>query len=59
MKYLKAENNSLQDISETKFLFIHISQSFFVEVRPYQDDYGLHWLVINVLPESDFILNYV
>ncbi|PZO40515.1 MAG: hypothetical protein DCF19_11470 [Pseudanabaena frigida] len=29
--------------------------TLFVEVAPYQDDFGLDWLLVTVIPDSDFI----
>lgn len=31
------------------------SQPHFVQVRPYQDELGLDWLIVVVVPESDFL----
>lgn len=30
-------------------------QSVFVQVKPWQDKYGLDWLIVSVIPESDFV----
>ncbi|NER82288.1 MAG: PAS domain S-box protein [Leptolyngbya sp. SIO1D8] len=30
-------------------------QHYFANVSPYQDDYGLDWLIVTVVPESDFM----
>lgn len=42
------ENHTFEFIDEN-------NQRFFAHVFPYQDQYGLDWLIITVLPEADFI----
>lgn len=42
------ENHTFQFIAEN-------NQRYFAHVYPYQDKYGLDWLIISVLPESEFI----
>jgi PAS domain S-box-containing protein len=34
---------------------VHNQQRQFVQVTPYQDAYGLDWLIVIVVPESDFM----
>lgn len=35
--------------------FIHNRQTFFTQVIPYRDAYGLDWLIVAIVPESDFM----
>ncbi len=43
-------------ISSTQQLRLTIAgQRDFVQIIPYQDEYGLDWLVVTVIPESDFM----
>ncbi|MFB2938618.1 diguanylate cyclase domain-containing protein [Aerosakkonemataceae cyanobacterium BLCC-F154] len=37
------------------FSFIYKRERQFIRVLPYQDKYGLDWLVIIIIPESDFM----
>ena len=46
---------SLQTISESQLLRPSLSQKPFVKVTPYRDDYGLDWLIVTVIPESEFM----
>jgi diguanylate cyclase (GGDEF)-like protein/PAS domain S-box-containing protein len=46
---------SLQAISQSQILRPSLSQNPFVKVTPYRDDYGLDWLVVTVIPESEFM----
>ncbi|MCP2729486.1 ATP-binding protein [Limnofasciculus baicalensis] len=32
-----------------------LREDYFIRVIPYQDDYGLDWLIVTVVPESDFM----
>ncbi len=34
-----------------------LGKSYYLRVIPYQDDYGLDWLIVAVVPESDFMGN--
>ncbi|MEM9543615.1 MAG: ATP-binding protein, partial [Cyanobacteria bacterium P01_E01_bin.42] len=45
----------LQAITEAEFLRPQLPQQPFVRLRPYQDDYGLDWLIVTVVPESEFL----
>lgn len=47
--------NTLQSIQSTQNLELTINgQHQYVNVTPWQDEYGLDWLVIVTIPESDF-----
>ena len=46
---------SLQAISQPQLFRPSLSQKPFVRVTPYRDDYGLNWLVVTVVPESEFM----
>ena len=46
---------SLQAISQSQILRPSLSQKPFVKVTPYRDNYGLDWLVVTVIPESEFM----
>ncbi|MDJ1169280.1 ATP-binding protein [Roseofilum sp. BLCC_M154] len=46
---------SLEQIQQAQQLDFYIQKDHqFVQVMPYQDDYGLDWLIVVVVPESDF-----
>ncbi|MEA5620569.1 diguanylate cyclase [Cronbergia sp. UHCC 0137] len=45
---------SLQAISKPQLFHLSLSQKPFVRVTPYRDNYGLNWLVITVIPQSEF-----
>jgi diguanylate cyclase (GGDEF)-like protein/PAS domain S-box-containing protein len=46
---------NLQAISKTQLFHPSLSQKLFVRVTPYRDDYGLDWLVVTVIPKSEFM----
>ncbi|AFZ44863.1 multi-sensor hybrid histidine kinase [Halothece sp. PCC 7418] len=58
---LKQQLGSLTEIASSQEVEVEINQSrtseerHFLEVVPYQDDYGLDWLIVTVVPESDFM----
>lgn len=46
---------SLEQIQQAQQLDFYIQKDHqFVQVMPYQDGYGLDWLIVVVVPESDF-----
>ncbi|MBP0027376.1 ATP-binding protein [Roseofilum sp. Guam] len=46
---------TLNTVQETRTLDLKIKeQSEFVRITPYQDEYGLDWLIVVSIPESDF-----
>lgn len=61
MQALLNQEDNLASIQQANFTFVDedsakkISGRHFVHVEPYQDDYGLDWLIVNVVPESDFM----
>ncbi|MDJ0555717.1 MAG: sensor histidine kinase [Microcoleaceae cyanobacterium MO_207.B10] len=49
-------DNNLNQIKNTRLLNFDINgQQQFVQVVPFQDDYGLDWLILVVIPRSDFM----
>ncbi|MTJ08155.1 PAS domain S-box protein [Anabaena sp. UHCC 0204] len=46
---------SLQAISQPQSFRPALEQKPFVRVTPYRDDYGLNWLVVTVIPETEFM----
>jgi PAS domain S-box-containing protein len=53
--YLKGEFGNLKAIAQPKSLsFVENHQRNFVQVVPYQDQVGLDWLIVVVVPEADF-----
>ncbi|EDX74669.1 PAS fold family [Coleofasciculus chthonoplastes PCC 7420] len=61
MQALLNQDDNLASIQHANFTFFGdnsiptLSQRHFVHVEPYQDDYGLDWLIVSVVPESDFM----
>ncbi|MFG6102253.1 ATP-binding protein [Leptothoe sp. EHU-05/26/07-4] len=55
-QYLEAEFNGFENIQNGQQLEFRTDGSRqFVQVSPWQDDYGLDWLVVVAIPESDFM----
>jgi signal transduction histidine kinase/CheY-like chemotaxis protein len=55
-KYLQQKFGSFQAIKkEQKLDFQMQGKDQFVRVTPWQDEYGLDWLVVTTIPESDFM----
>jgi PAS domain S-box-containing protein len=54
-QFLIKEFNGLENISDEQILRPKILDHPFVKVQPYQDQYGLDWLVIIVIPENEFM----
>ena len=55
-KYLQQKFGSFQAIQkEQKLNFQLQGEPQFVRVTPWQDEYGLNWLVVTTIPESDFM----
>lgn len=53
---LLAKFGNLQNLNNVKQLNLTFNnQRDFVQVTPYRDKYGLDWLVVMVIPESDFM----
>jgi PAS domain S-box-containing protein len=53
---LKAHFGTLATIQNKEQLTIKIDQQkYYLQVRPYQDQSGLNWLMVTVLPESAFM----
>ncbi|MEQ8385714.1 MAG: PAS domain S-box protein [Coleofasciculus sp. A1-SPW-01] len=61
MQALLNQDDNLASIQNANFTFIGdnsiptLSQRHFVHVEPYKNDYGLDWLIVTVVPESDFM----
>jgi signal transduction histidine kinase len=48
--------NGLQNVRKTQqFSYINQGQQQFLLVTPYKDKYGLDWLIVTVVPESEFM----
>jgi signal transduction histidine kinase/FixJ family two-component response regulator len=55
-KYLQQKFGNFQAIKdEQKLEFQLKGEDQFVRVTPWQDKYGLDWLVVTIIPESDFM----
>ncbi|OWY69123.1 hybrid sensor histidine kinase/response regulator [cyanobacterium TDX16] len=55
-KYLQQKFTSFQKIKdEQKLAFQLQGELQFVRVTPWKDEFGLNWLVITTIPESDFM----
>ncbi len=55
-KNLVKTYGSLQDIqNDRKFEFQFDGQRQFVRIKPYRDSFGLDWLIVVAVPESQFI----
>jgi PAS domain S-box-containing protein len=58
VEYLTQQNkNGLNETTNEQFSIDIQNERQFVEVTPYKDPYGLDWLIIVVIPESDFMGN--
>lgn len=54
--YITHKFTDLTQIQTTQQLRFSVAgQQRFIQITPWQDDYGLDWLVIVVVPESDFM----
>jgi signal transduction histidine kinase len=54
--YLVKNVNGLQTVRKTQqFSYINQGQQQFLLVTPYKDRYGLDWLIVTVVPESEFM----
>ncbi|MBE9029947.1 response regulator [filamentous cyanobacterium LEGE 11480] len=55
VKYLQA-NFTLKTIQSTETLKFRLNQQLhFLQVAPFRDAYGLDWLIVTTIPESDFM----
>lgn len=54
-EFLMEENKLEQIATPTQFNFQRAGDRSFVQVAPYPDDLGLNWLIVVVVPESDFM----
>ncbi|MGB3513382.1 MAG: adenylate/guanylate cyclase domain-containing protein [Microcoleaceae cyanobacterium] len=55
-EYLTEQYRDLSKIDTTKQLdFMLNGKRIFMQVSPYADDYGLNWLTVVVIPESEFM----
>jgi PAS domain S-box-containing protein len=53
--YLQQNIDLLNQADYTQHDFSFNGARHFVQVSPFQDDYGLDWLIVVVIPESDFM----
>ncbi|AFY39408.1 diguanylate cyclase/phosphodiesterase with PAS/PAC sensor(s) [[Leptolyngbya] sp. PCC 7376] len=55
-EYLRINFGSLDAIKKMQQFDYRIAgENYFVDVLPYQDDWGIEWLIIVAIPESDFM----
>ncbi len=55
MQFLRQQQIDLSKIqAPQRFQFKHDAIKHFARITPYQDEYGLDWLILIVVPESDF-----
>lgn len=55
-KEIKQRFENLGEIQNPQqLIFSQSGEQKFVEIQPYQDKYGLDWLVVTVVPENDFM----
>jgi signal transduction histidine kinase/DNA-binding response OmpR family regulator len=55
-QYLQQKFGRFQNIStQQKLKFQVDGKKHFLRVQPWKDNYGLNWLMINTIPESDFM----
>lgn len=54
-RYLLQQGVDLRQVQEQHFNFEVNGEHHFMQVTPYQDKDGLDWLVVTVIPESDFM----
>ncbi|MFE4107998.1 ATP-binding protein [Almyronema epifaneia] len=54
--YLQQQYPDFQSIQNVKkFQFWAEGENYFAQIMPWQDEFGLDWLVVTTLPESDFM----
>lgn len=54
--FLKQQFTSLDEINDSKPFDFYINGARqFLQITPFQDTYGLDWLIVAVVPESDFM----
>jgi len=54
--FLSKQFGDLKSISETKQLKLEVNhERYFLQILPYQDEFGLDWLIVIVMPEQDFM----
>ncbi|NJN73913.1 MAG: PAS domain S-box protein [Limnothrix sp. RL_2_0] len=54
--YLQQEFGDLADIEDSTQQRLRLNgELYFLQVVPYQDDFGLDWLVVQIIPQSDFM----
>jgi class 3 adenylate cyclase len=55
-KYLKKQFGNFHKIPKWQKLNFEINDKrYFIQVQPFQDDKGLDWLIVVVVPENDFM----
>ncbi|MEA5617403.1 ATP-binding protein [Cronbergia sp. UHCC 0137] len=55
-QYLKDHFGSLElAVSKQHLNFVDQGNSYFVQVKNWRDEFGLDWLIVVVIPESDFM----
>jgi signal transduction histidine kinase len=57
-QFLGTKLGNLKTIQQAKSLqFSKNGQKYFLQILPFQDQRGINWLIVVVVPESDFIAN--
>ena len=51
----KFDNNLYKINKSEKLTFKFNKEKYFIRVTPFKDEYGLDWLIVVVVPESDFM----
>jgi diguanylate cyclase (GGDEF)-like protein len=55
-RYLTQSFGSFSNIRKTQqFCFLFQRQEYYGQITPWQDELGLDWLVVTLIPESDFM----
>jgi PAS domain S-box-containing protein len=54
--YLQQKYGSLNKINDSQYFQVVVNGvNIFAQVKPYQDKYGLDWLLVTATPEADFM----
>jgi signal transduction histidine kinase len=55
VRELQQSFGSLQDVTSQDFTIALQGERYFVNINPWQDEYGLDWLVVLAIPEREFM----
>ena len=53
--YLRTHSNALTTNQNLSLEFRHRNKAHYIQITPFQDQYGLNWRVISVIPKSYFL----